>query len=189
MSRLIIGIGYQSRVGKTECGNIFREYLDDFQICSNELNFSDGIKRTAADVFGLNAAQLYGDEKDTVDAYWKIAPRMMFQRIGDMMRDLFGYDVWIKSWSRAVECLDPKLAVVCCDVRLTGEARKIRELGGFLIKVERGSTALRSEHPTEVDLDEWTDWDHTIWNNKAHGKLVTQARSVMEKILKARDLS
>lgn len=187
MQRLIIGIGHKSRVGKTECGEIIRKYLMDLHIQSAELNFSDGIKQAAASVFDLNQEQLYGDAKDTVDEYWGIEPRLMFRRMGDMMRELFGHDVWVRSWQRAVSNLDEQLVVVCCDVRLTSEAKKIKELGGFLIKVERPFT-LKSDHPTEVDLDDWTDWDHTIWNHGSRKDLDYNACSILETILESRDL-
>jgi hypothetical protein len=53
------------------------------------------------------------------------------------------------------------------DLRYKNEAKRIKERGGILVRINRGNLPPIEDpsHISEVDLDNWEDWDYVIDNN------------------------
>lgn len=85
-------------------------------------------------------------------------------------------DYWVEAWEAAVrEKGYEKVAVP--NVRFPNEARKIKELGGTLIKVIRPGVVIDSD-PSEVSMNGWTP-DHTILNDGTLLDLAEKVRKLM----------
>lgn len=54
--------------------------------------------------------------------------------------------------------------VILTDVRFPNEARQVKRLGGYLVRVHRPSNQPRDLHSSETALDDWTAWDAWVNN-------------------------
>ena len=128
--------------------------------------------------------------RETPDAFWsthlgrEITPRGAMQWLGtDVVRETLHEDVWLLSLLKRTE---DELSVVITDVRFSNEIRAIKERGGVIVRVKRGTdpawfkkAAAASRGSTaaarfmrdvaKVHLSEW-DWvgseaDYTIEND------------------------
>lgn len=90
------------------------------------------------------------------------SPRKMLQTLGDWGRAI-DKDLWVKSvvgeinewvahWSHRRP--GAVLMVIVPDVRYDNEAQAIRDLGGFVLKIERESTAPVREHSSEAGISD-----------------------------------
>lgn len=183
--RLIIGIGHRMHRGKGSLGKYIQRYLDAHGLQTYRCNFADPIKVATERIFSFNFDQLYGEAKDYLDAYWRLHPREVFQNFGDSMRSAFGENFWTRVWTRTV--LERPHSIICSDVRLEGEAKAIKDLGGFLVRVDRDIDLL-DDHMTEKDLDDWDAWDYIVDNNKGLGHLASGASTICDSLLKQEGL-
>lgn len=69
-------------------------------------------------------------------------------------RDVFGQDIWVKTWANTADALlEADYAVCVSDMRFLNEAAAVRDLGGQVWRVHRPGTAA-GEHLSESELDE-----------------------------------
>lgn len=99
-------------------------------------------------------------------------PRHFLQELGTAMRSHPGYDtIFIDYLLRS--CRDGNH--VCDDLRYKNEAHAFRKDGWLLVRCDcpddmrhercirlYGKFGEEQNHPTEVDLNDWTDWDYMI---------------------------
>lgn len=164
---LIVGFGHKARQGKDTATSVF---LDYFGGDARTFSFADDLYAVCRIVYGMKA---------------KDAP--LLQRIGTNYRH-DNPNVWIDSVYLKICDKLPRLALIP-DVRYRNEAKFIRDMGGVLIKLERfnkdGSryiaTDRPADHPSEIDLDEYRDWDHVIQADSV-GLLEYQAHLLAELI-------
>ena len=103
--------------------------------------FADPVKEAARAIFGLTAEETWNPEyKNKVIPYWDMTPRQMFQRLGDeAAQGTFGPQVWVKRLWMAFDMIRDTDDVVISDVRYELEALMVRQEGGVLIEIKRGS--------------------------------------------------
>lgn len=152
----IIGVTGYSKAGKTA----FVESLG-----ATDVPFARPLKKVLAEVYGLTAAQLYGDQKEVVDERWGMTPRQIMQRFGTEVGRSVHPDTWVYAWERAVEAWARSAppaptgvrALCVSDVRFPNEADAIRRLGGKIVRVIRpgaiAPAAHASERPDEIAPD------------------------------------
>lgn len=148
----IIALGHKAQQGKTWAANFLASALPGRTLV---WGFGDGIKAVARATEGM------GLRKE---------PKLL-QRIGQAYRDDDPY-VWIKVWHGVVHDQLYVDRVIVPDMRYRNEARFLREqMGATLIKLVRfhpGTTKpwvaddRWPNHPSEVDLDKWDEWDHIV---------------------------
>ena len=188
----IIGLVGHQGVGKDFIGKLI---IDRILPRKNTLilAFADHLKITAIGKFNADPAKVYG-QKD-------YETRTMLQRLGtEEGRNVYGEDVWVnvlEAWmdvfhSRGVE------RFIITDVRFMNEARRIKEIGGKLLKIDapdRFDEKLRSEaggdavkyeaiknHQSETEIDAIENIDYIINNRKDATNLETQLRiALLEK--------
>ena len=168
---VLIGIGHKKRRGKDTAAN---RLVDAHKF--ERVSWADSLKESGRIIFGFNDRQLYGDLKEVVDPYWGFSPREALQRLGtDACRNHVDKEIWIKSaWLRVQKVWEqnPNTGVVIPDVRFKNEADFIKEHGGVLWKVDRDIPEdENSQHPSEIDLDDYDQWDLVIDNNASLRKL------------------
>jgi len=162
---LLIGIGHKKRRGKDTVAN---RLVDKHKFV--RVSWADSLKESARIIFGFSDRQLYGDLKEVIDPYWGFSPRDALQKMGtDACRNNIDDMIWIKSAWLTVEKLrrqNPNISIVIPDVRFFNEANFIREKGGLLWKVDRDIPPdATSNHPSEIDLDDYENWNTIIENN------------------------
>jgi len=122
------------------------------------LSIGDPLKFALADIFGLSPVQLWGDEKESPDAYWGVSPRRLMQvvgselfrdRLGELMPQI-GHDVWARAFERRLDLAGPSSHIVVDDVRFENEAALIRRRGGILVRLERRPREPVDGHQSEA---------------------------------------
>ena len=103
--------------------------------------------------------------KEQNDPRWGISPREMFQRIGtdfgqfsifkifpELKKKITYRELWVKLFEQWY-IKNAHESVVITDVRFKHEAKKIKEMGGQIIKINR-NTGLNDSHISEIELNE-----------------------------------
>jgi len=150
---MLIGISGSAGAGK----DTLAEYLWRTHTFTR-IAFADPMKRATQAIFGLSDEQTWSrDLKEISIPYWGLSPRRMFQMVGtDAMQGTFGRDVWLKRWKLSYEMVKDSENVVVPDVRFPQEAELIRELGGYIIqlnrKCENGLDAEAKAHVSEAGI-------------------------------------
>lgn len=152
MKQPIIGICGYIGSGKTTAANALIE------IGYTRVRFAETLKNMLK-CLGLTDAQVDGADKEKVHSYFGKTPRYMMQTLGtEWGRNLINKDIWILDWAYRVG--NTGGAIVIDDMRFPNEVQAIRDLGGFILRIDRAHKS--DDHPSE-DLSHITA-DHTIFN-------------------------
>ena len=141
--------------------------------------FAHPVKQVCKTIFSLSDEQLENRVlKEKKDPRWGISPREMFQRVGtdfgqftifkifpELKEKLSYRELWVKifeQWYNENSNLD----IVVTDVRFKHEAKKIKEMGGQIIKINR-KLGENDSHISEMELNEISKEhiDYEIDNN------------------------
>lgn len=77
--------------------------------------------------------------------------RRLLQRLGtEGGRNILSANVWVDKWRTDVACLPARARVVTTDVRFPNEAQAIRQLGGYIIRIESPSVTSDDGHASET---------------------------------------
>lgn len=188
---MLLGITGERRSGK----DTIADYLVSNYGCHKHA-FATPLKNTLAHLFMFTYEQLYGDEKEEVDAEWGISPRRAMQLIGtDMMREVvsrefpnspvFGNNgFWVhhfRLWYARARADNPNMTVVVSDVRFQNELDLIHALGGRVLRVTRPAPPNHRQddavdaHPSEA-IDNLTQIDATVVNDSTRDVLFDRVR-------------
>lgn len=111
---------------------------------------------------GMTESEIEGEDKER-PAEWLCgkSPRHAMQTLGtEWGRDCIGENFWVDLWKRRVQEFD---RVVCDDVRFANEAAALRDMGGFVLRIDRQSLfEIGGDHPSEALA---FDPDFTIANS------------------------
>ena len=179
---MIIGISGKKRSGKDTISNFL---IDNYDFI--KYGFADPIKDIAKIIFGFTDEQLYGNLKEKIDDRWGISPRNFFQKFGteygrcifqEHFPEIFDNHnkktlnkktlnkktLWVlvfKKWYLKKIKENPSIKIVINDVRFIDEYNCIKELGGYILKVERNNLIV-DQHISENDLDKSFENDKTL---------------------------
>ena len=131
-----------------------------------EDSFAAPLKDLTSSIFGWSRALLEGDTeesrefRETPDLFWSrkvgipnFTPRLALQLLGtDVLRNQFYEGIWRDSLEYRLRCNKPSSCVVVSDARFTNELILIKQMGGRIIWVQRGT------------LPEW--WDTAVKANE-----------------------
>lgn len=138
--------------------------------------YADLLKKIAEELFGFTYEQLYGNEKEIEDKFWKVTPRKVLQFIGtDLFREQLhlimpwiGKDIWVKAVEKKILDIwknNENQVVVITDVRFDNEVDAVKNLGGIVIRVNRPSVNTDVDvHPSEINIEK-LDADINIIND------------------------
>lgn len=115
--------------------------------------------------------------------------RQFLQKFGTEVGRVIDPDIWIKTTFRDYECirnLHPEkdknfYNLVISDVRFPNEIEAIRNKEGIVIKVTRNGVESAGNHSSETILDDYTDWDYVIENNKSLYDLALEIEAILLK--------
>jgi len=144
--------------------------------------FANPVKDACAAIFGWPRALLEGDTpqsrafREEPDAFWSqvvgrdFTPREALQKMGtEAGRNVYHSDLWTKALERRILALqdeDEKVNVVVTDVRFNNEAKMIRELGGYVVEIQRGTPP--EWYGYALELNEDNNWDGTVQKMDAY---------------------
>jgi hypothetical protein len=125
---------------------------------ATKVGLADPLKDFAATILGLDRSLIdqYKEEGAQICIYenpWScrgphtISMRQLLQGIGQGARDLWGPDFWLNLLTTRVSNHNDSLYVVT-DVRYDNEARRVKELGGRMVRIERPD---QSSSPSEEE--------------------------------------
>lgn len=113
----------------------------------------------------------------------KLTHRQLLQYIGDKMREI-DPDIWVKGLLNSYYKFENWIIP---DLRFKNEAKGIRETdtNSLLIRVENPRVKLMN-HKSEIDLDDYTEWDYIINNDGTLEQLLFKVQDILinEKIIK-----
>lgn len=130
---MIVGVAGLAGSGKSTFARILRD-----RRAFVEVSLAAPLKRFCGEVFGFSREQLYGpsSERNAIDPRYGISPRQALQTLGTEWGRALWPDVWI---ARALRDARQYPAVVISDCRFRNELAAIREAGGVLVRLTRGS--------------------------------------------------
>lgn len=162
---LLIGLTGYAAHGKSTAANMFKVY--GFK----EYALAEPLKRACMEIFGFTEDQVFGEGKYLIDQFWNVTPREVLQKIGtelfrDQLKalmpaiDLGEFNiVWIRKMEKFIQEERKKnssVNIVISDVRNIDEAKAIKKLGGYIIRVQnprvKMNDAFRS-HASEQMID------------------------------------
>ena len=138
-----------------------------------KVSFADKLKDGVSTIFGWDRAMLEGDTdesrtwREQRDDFWsaetkmEVTPRLVLQLFGtDCMRNGFHDGVWVSLLKKTI--LDNPGNYVVPDVRFENEISMLREIGGEVWEVKRGTDPewmIQYEttgiEPTQIHPSEW----------------------------------
>lgn len=115
------------------------------------LSFASAVKDTLSVIFQWDRGLLEGDTvegrkwRESIDTYWaqklgipNFTPRYAMQHVAtDLFRNHFNDNIWIYSLEKKI--LNINSNIVVSDCRFLNEAAMIKNLGGKLVRIARGS--------------------------------------------------
>lgn len=143
---MLIGILGRMNSGK---GTVADELVEVYGFRQD--SFAATLKDITSQIFGWDREMLSGSStesrefREEVDQWWSeklgipnFTPRLALQLIGtDVFRNNFHENIWVLS---AMRRYDQDENVVISDCRFPNEVQAIRELGGRIVRVDRGET-------------------------------------------------
>ena len=176
---MLIGLAGEAGSGKDTVGTILK-HDHGFTL----LALAYPIKEMICGLLGV--AMVEWDDRiwrETVLPLYKRSPRQLAQTIGTEWGRLCVHeDMWLNRLLAESRAQDVDLAIT--DVRFDNEARRIRALGGMVIKVIRPGAGLGVSHPSERGVSAEC-FNGTILNE---GTLENLTRNVESMLLSIRSL-
>lgn len=129
----------RKRSGKNTCAEILKARLDEVGVSYHELAFADTMKKTLASMFNV-PEELFHDQskKETPCILGKYSPRELLCWYGDMTKNKFGQDFFVKITR---EIITNKLktvdVVIVTDLRFPIEAYAMVDAGAHIIYTNR----------------------------------------------------
>ena len=172
-------------------------------------SFANSVKDAVSVIFGWDRSSLEGDTpesrrwREQPDEFWsnklgkEFSPRLALQLMGtEAGRDVFHTNLWVYTVQRRCE---RNKNYVIADVRFPNEIKAIREAGGKIIRVKRGTEPtwwgealatnrvkennLMQQYYPEVHYSEWAwigeEIDETIENDKSLEELAKRVDLVI----------
>ena len=157
-------------------------------------SFAGTLKDAVAAVFGWDRELLEGITdssrkfRETKDEYWSnvfgvhITPRYILQFFGtEVCRNNLHKDIWIKSLINKLSNSSEK--IVISDVRFINEASAIKEMGGYILFIDRNNLAEQYNHSSELDIKEIGEnySDYIIHNHSTLDNYYSNILSILER--------
>lgn len=117
--------------------------------------------------------------ENTLNRPYFVSLREMLQFVGTEYFRALDPNFHVK---RTVETLDPNKNYVCDDMRFPNEVDALRRVNAKLFRVNRPTHSNTGNHPSEIALDDYTDWDFILVNDGTLEQYETKVAEVISKI-------
>lgn len=183
-SRLpILAFGCSSRVGKDTAARAVCAAIRG----AERVAFAAHLKAVSAQLFGaygLRGEDYY--ERHPEKRTQKLpklnkSPVQLWVEVGCKLREVYP-DIWIDRPLSETR-LNPVRLLVVSDLRFPNEARRVHELGGICVRIDRPDVKLR--HGSDDELRGFGGWDAVIENTGTVADLEAQAVAIAKGYLQA----
>lgn len=163
----------------------YAEYVQDKSFTNADYRitaFARPLKEAVALIFGINVEDLEDQEFKESDSPIKSPTgrlytwREILQKFGTEVGRAISPDFWIEAFLRNYK--NTYSTWIVSDVRFKTEAEAIKSRGGFLIRVNR-DTGSTDDHPSEIDLDDYQDFNVIIYNDGSLSDLINAVHNIM----------
>lgn len=149
----IIGLGRRKGAGKDTVASMIADILPP-GVVSIE-HFATPLREAAEIMFGLTKEDMLAPERKEVpqERLYGFSPRQLLQKLGtDFGRDMVSNRLWIDNlaWRIQKKGTSADSVFVVPDVRFANEAQAIRDMGGFVIEIQRDGLGVDG-HASEND--------------------------------------
>lgn len=118
----------------------------------------------------------------------ELTPRLLLQLLGTQCgREIIHPNIWVNAlFSEYVSYHNSRVNIytlpkwIISDVRFENEAKAIKERNGIIIRVNRNSEN-KDNHQSEIDLDNYKEFDYTIANIGSIKDLIEKVKAIMIK--------
>lgn len=118
----------------------------------------------------------------------ELTPRLLLQLLGTQCgREIIHPNIWVNAlFSEYVSYHNSRVNIytlpkwIISDVRFENEAKAIKERNGIIIRVNRNSEN-KDNHQSEIDLDNYKEFDYTINNIGFIKDLIEKVKAIMIK--------
>tara|TARA_S200002703_G_scaffold21157_1_gene17679 strand:+ start:8178 stop:8705 length:528 start_codon:yes stop_codon:yes gene_type:complete len=139
-TKLVIGFSGKKRSGKTEAS---KAILRAFPSRAVRISLADPMK----DAVALIAQPVTSHNKSIL--------RPVLQTYGEAMKQLYGFDHWVKKATARWGMLQKNHDIMICDdIRFPFEVEWIHSLGGKVIMIRRASESSGDTHISETSIDD-----------------------------------
>ena len=188
---MIFVLSGKARVGKDTFGVILRDALEGTYTI---MAYADELKKKCMEDFDLSYEQLYGDFKEVPDKryvkgpyfpdkkeYW--TPREILQFMGTDCYRKIDNNFWVKALIKRIET-ERLQNVIITDARFPNEINIVKDRGAFHIRIMRNNTeeVHGKTHASETSLNECSNVDFIVHNNKDIPSLFLEAERVIDSI-------
>lgn len=157
---MLIGISGKLGSGKNTVADVITKYWPEFELKS----FAEKLKYITHYLTGCSLADTYSQEgKNKFLPEWGMTIGQFQQKLGtEAMRAGLHVETWVLA---LFANYNNSCDWIVTDVRFKNEAKAIKDRGGILIRVDGDPARVRANstrdlnHPSEIDLDDWKDWD------------------------------
>lgn len=187
----LIGLTGSMGSGKSTARDMMLQNILATAINSNQyvnlVSFAQPLKDICINYLGLTYDDVYTQEgKAKYNEFWGMTNREILQRVGtDALRNNFHPDIWIKiaelNICRARQDKNC-IATIIDDTRFNNEAELIKDMGGYVIRIER-DLELESKHASEQGID-LQYVDSIILNHGSMDDLKHQVCNILKTIIK-----
>src|ERR1041385_511621 len=170
----IIGLSGKKQSGKNQVARFITKIYKNKIIL--ETAFADELKLEVADACNttVDEIQLHKDTYRNLLQLWGTNYRRKF----------YGEDYWIKKLLFKISNSVADITIIT-DVRFLNEAQMVKQIGGYLVRIERPSdSVLIDRHPSEIELDDYKKFDFIIKNDGTLDDLYVQTRKMLATIAK-----
>lgn len=210
---MIFGISGYIGCGK---GTVAEQLTDKYGFRQD--SFAKNLKDACAVLFDWPRHLMEGDTKESrewreqSDKWWatklgipNFSPRLSLQLVGtNSLRNHFNENIWMLTLENRYR-KNPNQHVVISDVRFPNELKFIKDVGGVLIRVDRGPAPVWEATATlanrgnkdalesmkilypSAHLSEWawvgTEFDYVLNNNSTIENLEQEVRDIVSKLL------
>jgi hypothetical protein len=180
----ILAFGHKSRTGKDMATKSLIEYFNkEYPNLKVERRaFADAVKNISYILYrchGLKTKQHYDEyPEDRV----KILPVLgmdaveVWVAVGNKIRDIYA-ETWVDI--ALLDC-DADIIIIS-DLRYPNEAKRLSELGGICVKIERDEALIRNTIADNA-LNEYTSWDEILQNDSTPEALNQQLILLINKL-------
>lgn len=177
---MIIGISGKAGSGKDTIGNMlayffysggntgflnFRRLRDYYKETSWEHKyFALPLKQCLCSILNCTLEDLNDQSfKQSKLSWLDCTVRELLQKFGTGIRNTVDSEFWVKALFKDYT---ESSNWIITDVRFKSEAKVIKDRGGIIIRVNRDNSGA-GNHQSEIDLDDYKDFDFVIDNNKS----------------------
>lgn len=181
---MVIGITGRKRSGKD---TVAAHFVSNHSYVRYQI--AGPLKRALCELYGWDINILEdGSDKEKVDPEYGVSPREAAQFMGAEFNkymsnhypeygQITNTKLYLKRMKQFV-AKNPKLDIVIPDVRMPFTAEAIREMGGIMLRIERGKGANTDGHDTEKYIDT-IEVDHVILNDGTIEQLLHRADFIL----------